>query len=159
MEIRLRADGAVISDTEFRALSPNTSFPAVLDQAILDAHQADPVLEGPQPTATQYQSVIRDGVEQIDGQWFTKYTVIDWTQEQIDAAVAAQTQANVQRAKAELLDTDWADNISVRDTSLTPHLTNTAEWDVYRLALRVIVINQTAVVETWPTRPNSVWSS
>ena len=66
---------------------------------------------------------------------------------------------NISKARVELFDTDWYENSSVRDTSLTPHLTNTSEFDVYRLQLRNIIVNKIAQVETWPTKPNSVWST
>lgn len=90
MRIRIRDTGAVVYDDEFRRLHPETSFPLVIDADILDAFGADPVLEGAQPTltATQYSSY--DGVEQISGQWFTKYIAVDYTAEQIAAAQAAQ---------------------------------------------------------------------
>lgn len=159
MQIRIRETGQVMYEGEFRSLFVDTSFPQVLTSEVLNDAGADPVLEGPQPTTTEYQSVARDGVEQIDGQWFTKYIAVDFTQEQIDAAVAAKKAANGARAKAELTDTDWCENASVRNTEFTPHLTNGSEWDAYRLILRAIVIDPPEVVETWPTRPNSVWSS
>lgn len=73
-----------------------------------------------------------------------------------DAAAAEQ---NASRAKAELAETDWADNPSVRDTNVLPHLVNAAEFDVYRIALRMIAVTDPVTVETWPERPAKIWKT
>jgi hypothetical protein len=76
------------------------------------------------------------------------------------AAIAAATasQANSDRAKQELVSTDWSDLPSVRNTAVEPHLINGADFDTYRAALRAIVVSKPAVVESWPVRPDAVWS-
>lgn len=66
---------------------------------------------------------------------------------------------NSARAKQDLLATDWCENASVRNTMLTPHLSNAAEFDTYRSALRGIIVNKTIQVDAWPTAPAAVWSS
>lgn len=157
MEIRIRQSGEVVYENEFRALFPESSLPAQLTAEVLDELGADPVLEGAQAQPTRYQVSIRDGVEQIAGQWFTKYGVADMTQEQIDALDAQDKASNAALAKRELEETDWCENASVRNPSNTPRLANGADFDAYRLALRAIVINPPVSVETWPTRPTSVW--
>ena len=85
MRYRIRETGAVVYDNEFRALYPNTSFPAVLTVELLDEFGADPVLEGPQPTLTENQYARYDGVEETNGQWFTKYVAVDYTEEELTA--------------------------------------------------------------------------
>ncbi len=85
MRYRIRETGAVVYDNEFRALYPNTSFPAVLTVELLDEFGADPVLEGPQPIVTENQYVSYDGVEETAGQWFTKYVAVDYTTEELAA--------------------------------------------------------------------------
>ena len=81
MEIRIRETGQVVYEGEFRSLHPNTSFPAQLTAQIINDAGADIVLEGPQASPTRYQTAYRDGVQQIDGQWFTKYSVADMDDE------------------------------------------------------------------------------
>lgn len=57
-------------------------------------------------------------------------------------------------AKIYIEDSDWA---ALPDT----HLQNQAEWDVYRAALRMIVINppQEEIPEdSWPVKPKVVWA-
>ena len=74
MELRNRATGAVITDSQFRAENKNTSFPQQLTAEIIDSFGYDPVLEGPQATTIPpYQYSQRDGVVEINGQWFTHY--------------------------------------------------------------------------------------
>ena len=74
MELRNRTTGAVITDRQFRSEHPNTSFPQVLTAEILDDYDYDPVLEGPQATTVPpYEYSQRDGVVEVDGQWFTHY--------------------------------------------------------------------------------------
>jgi hypothetical protein len=66
--------------------------------------------------------------------------------------------ANAARAKQELLATDWCENASVRNTAVTPHLTNPADFDTYRLALRAIAIDPPVTVAEWPVRPDATWA-
>ena len=67
-------------------------------------------------------------------------------------------EANVARAKAALVESDWSDLPSVRNVAIEPHLLNGAEFDTYRAGLRAIVVSRPADVETWPVRPDAVWS-
>lgn len=87
MRLRIRETGAVVYDNEFRAMYPDTSFPLVLDADTLNDFGADPVFEGPQPTLTENQYARQDGVEEISGQWFTKYVAVDYTEEELAARV------------------------------------------------------------------------
>lgn len=85
MRLRIRETGAVVYEDEFRRLYPDTSFPAVLSVDLLNDFGADPVLEGPQPTLTENQYAQYDGVEEINGQWFTTYIAVDYTEEELVA--------------------------------------------------------------------------
>ena len=88
MRLRIRETSAVVYDNEFRALYPNTSFPAVLSVELLNDFGADPVLEGPQPTLTENQYAVYDGVIQdSNGNWMTSYVAVDYTAEEIAAKV------------------------------------------------------------------------
>ena len=111
MRLRIRETGAVVYQDEFRAMHPNTSFPLVLSEDLLNDFGADPVFEGPQPTLTADQYAQADGVELINGQWFTKYIAVDYTAEEIAArvdqwrqsAVVTPFQGRMALADAELL--------------------------------------------------------
>ena len=95
MRLRIRETGAVVYQDEFRAMHPNTSFPLVLSEELLNDFGADPVFEGPQPTLTADQYAQADGVEEINGQWFTKYIAVDYTAEEIAARVDQWRQSAV----------------------------------------------------------------
>lgn len=76
MEIRVRATGAVMFESEFRQMHFGLGLPQDLTEAVLNDWGADVVFEGPQATGgTVYQYSMRQGVEQIDGKWYTKYVL------------------------------------------------------------------------------------
>ena len=78
MDIRIRKTGRVLSADDWMAWVGETygkSFSGLSVEAI-HHFGSDPVLEGPQPLAAEGESVVRDGVENIDGQWFTKYKAV-----------------------------------------------------------------------------------
>jgi hypothetical protein len=146
MELRIRDTGAVMTESEFRSLHPNTSFPQQLSVALLDEFGADPVLNGAQPTATRYQIVARDGVEEINGQWFTKFTAIDMD---VDAIAALDTQqAASQRTERNRLiaECDWT---QVADSPVDKEV-----WAAYRQALRDVPSQEGFPwTITWPVEP------
>ena len=130
MEIRIRETGQVMYEGEFRALHPDTSFPQQLTVELLDAFGADPVLEGPQAQPTRYQTAFRDGVIEIEGSWYTQYSVADMDDEAKAAADAAQADAIRTLRTEKLKECDW--------TQLTDAPVNGAAWATYRQALRDI---------------------
>lgn len=147
MEIRLRSAGKVITDGEFRALHPTTSFPPQLSVELLDSFDADVVFEGPQPTTTRYQFVARQGVIQMsDGNWYRNYVAVDMSDE-AKAALDAQEAALVRAERNQrLAASDW--------TQLADAPVDDLVWAVYRQALRDVP-NQPGFPVTiiWPTQP------
>jgi len=138
MEIRIKETGAVVFESELRNLYPNTSGP--LDDLY------DVVFEGPQAQPTRYQVGFRDGVEQVNGKWYTKYSVADMEAEAIvlkDAEQAAAVRAD--RTKR-LADSDW--------TQLSDAPVTGTAWATYRQALRDIT-SQAGFpwTITWPDAP------
>ena len=107
MQIRIRETGAVVYENEFRALFPNTGFPVTLTETIINDFGGDVVFEGPQAQPTRYQVAYRDGVENINGKWFTKYSVADMEQEAKDALDAQQAKAVRDERNRKLSETDW----------------------------------------------------
>ena len=74
MELRNRTTGAVVTDRQFRSEHSDTSFPKVLTAEIVDGFGMDIIFEGPPAQTTPpYQISVRDGIEEVNGQWFTKY--------------------------------------------------------------------------------------
>ena len=109
MEIRIRATGAVMFESELRAYLLANDGPSYdqLTPEVMEAIGVDPVLEGPQAQPTRYQVAFRDGVEQIDGQWYTKYSVADMDADAIAATDASQAKAVRDQRNTKLAETDW----------------------------------------------------
>ena len=163
MEIRNRESGAVTTISQFKASYPNTSFPQVITADILDGYGYDPVLNGAQATVTApYEVSTRDGVEQIDGQWFTKF-VAGPIFADIEGGETAAEQEAAYRAKVDetaavnmramrnqkLVDTDW--------TQLADSSANATAWGTYRQALRDLPTSSGDDWPhnvTWPTEPS-----
>ena len=74
MLIRNRTTGAVITISEFKGLHPRTAFPKRINDLVLDSYGYDLVFEGPAANVSDpYEVSVYDGVEQVDGKWYTKY--------------------------------------------------------------------------------------
>lgn len=149
MEIRIRDTGAVVTESEFRAMHPNTSFPLMLTTATLDAYNSDIVFEGPQAQPGRYQVAFRDGVEEIDGKWFTKWSVTDMSAEAIAAKDTEQAKSVRTTRNKLLADTDWTQLV---DAPLTQE--QSFQWQTYRQALRDLSLQAGFPWEvTWPSEP------
>lgn len=165
MQIRIRESGAVMYEAEFRAYTKANGGPSweTTTTEILDNLGADVVFEGAQATGgTVYQYSQAQGVEQIDGKWYTKYvlgptfidTVVDGvttTALQHETAYKAQKDAeqakNVRERRNALL-------VTCDCTQLPDFPVDKVAWAVYRQALRDIS-KQAGFPWTveWPTVP------
>ena len=149
MEIRIKESGQVMYESEFRSLHPNTSFPTPLTAEIVNDFGGDVVLEGPQAQPTRYQTAYRDGVEQIDGQWFTKYSVAELDDEAKAAKDVEQAKSVRQQRDDKLKETDW---LVIK--SVETQLIFSPEWATYRQTLRDITAQAGFPWEvTWPDAP------
>ncbi len=161
MEIRNRESGAVTTVSQFKASYPNTSFPKQITADLLDSYGYDVVLNGPAATVTApYGVSTRDGVEQIDGKWFTKF-VAGPVFTDIEGGETAAEQQTAYRARVDadaaervrtkrnkkLADTDW--------TQLADSTANATAWGTYRQALRDLPTTDGFPHNvTWPTEPS-----
>lgn len=167
MQIRIRSTGQVMYEGEFRSLFPNTSLPQQLTEALINELGGDVVFEGAQATGgNRYQYSQADGVEQVNGKWYTKYILgpvfTDTTAEDGTVTTAAQNQAayeaikDAEQAKSvrqsrddKLKETDWM-VIRAAETSVAL----AAEWATYRQALRDVTAQTGFPWDiTWPTQP------
>ena len=143
MEIRFRNSGEVMTEITFRTTFRDRVIPAQLTAEWLDAFEGgcDVVLEGPQATTTPpYEFSYRNGVEQIDGQWFTKYSVgpVFTDNEQgtaVEQMTAYRAQKDAEQASSvrnsrteKLKNCDW--------TQIADSTADKAAWATYRQALR-----------------------
>ena len=147
MEIRLQ-DGQVMFESEFRAYTLINGGPtwATTTPEILTSLGATVVLEGPQASPTRYQTAFRDGVQEIDGQWYTKYSVADLDAEGIVAKDAEQAKSVRTQRDDKLKATDW--------TQVADAPVDKTVWATYRQALRDLP-SATGFpwTMTWPTEP------
>jgi hypothetical protein len=165
MQIRIRQSGQVMYESEFRAHTKANGGPSweTTTTEVLEALGADVVFEGPQATGgTVYQYSQAQGVEQIEGKWYTKYvlgpTFIDTVEDGVtttaaehEAAYKAQKDAeqakNVRATRdAKLAECDW--------TQVADAPVDKAVCATYRQALRDVTA-QTGFPWTveWPTQP------
>jgi hypothetical protein len=167
MTIRIRSTGQLMQDSEFRMLlkaQANAAWKAPeLTQEILDIIGADPVFEGPQASGgTVYQYSQYDGIEQVEGKWYTKYilgpvftdtTVDGVTTTAAEAEAAYKTRkdaeqaANVRTSRNDLLSKcDW--------TQIADSTADKTVWATYRQALRDVTAQDGFPwIVTWPVEP------
>jgi len=147
MEIRLKT-GEVMYESELRSHLLANGGPSFgeLNEEVLEALEAEIVLEGPQPSPTRYQVTFRDGVEQIDGKWYTKYSVADLDAEGIAAKDAEVAKSVRTERNTKLADCDW--------TQLADSTADKEAWATYRAALRDVPSQAGFPHEVeWPTSP------
>lgn len=146
MELRIRDTGQVMTESEFRSLHPDTSFPPQLTAELLDSFGADPVLNGPQAQPTRYQVAFRDGVEEVNGQWFTKFSVADMDADAIASLDARQADSVRAERNRKLTASDWT---QVEDAPV-----DKAAWAAYRQGLRDVPSQEGFPWDvTWPVEP------
>lgn len=132
MEIRIKETGQVVLEQEFRRMYPNTSMPIPLTLEVINEFGGDIVLQSPQPQPTRYQFFYRDGVEQIDGKWYTKYAIADLDAEG-KALKDAEQAENIRQTRDKMLqESDW--------TQLADASVDKQAWANYRQTLRDITI-------------------
>jgi hypothetical protein len=158
MQIRIRATGQVLLQHEWEKWVAQTyakSLSGISEEAV-NRFESDIVFEGPQATGgTVYQYSQQDGVEQLDGKWYTKYVlgpiftgetaVAD--EAEYKARKDAEQATNVRNSRTEMLkDCDW--------TQLSDSTADKTAWATYRQALRDVT-TQTGFpwTITWPTQP------
>jgi len=131
---------------EFRTLFPNTSMPQQLTETLINDMGGDVVFEGPQAQPTRYQVGFADGVEQIDGKWYTKYSVADMDQDAKTAKDTEQAKAIRSQRADKLKGSDW--------TQVADAPVDKAAWATYRQALRDITAQPGFPWDTqWPDAP------
>ena len=158
MQIRIRTTGQVLLQHEWEKWVAQTyakSLSGITEEAV-NRFDSDIVFEGPQATGgTVYQYSQRDGVEQLEGKWYTKYIlgpVFTGDTAAADEAAYkamkdAEQAASVRRSRTEKLkDCDW--------TQIADSTADKTAWATYRQALRDIT-TQTGFpwTMTWPDAP------
>jgi hypothetical protein len=165
MQIRIRETGAVMYQDEFRQLHTGLGLPKVLTEAIINEWGGDIVFEGPQATGgTVYQFSMRQGVEQLEGKWYTKYILGPvFTDRAAEGDQPAQTAAEQETAYKARKDAEQAASVrrdrteKLKDCDWTQIADSTADkaaWATYRQALRdITTASGFPWTMTWPETP------
>ena len=143
-DFRIRETGEVVSDSEFRLRNKHTSFPRIIDEPLQDQFGIDMIFEGPQKQGPPpYSQTYRDGIEEINGKRYTKYSIRQQDKEPIDE----QRAEGIRMRRDNLLkESDWR---AVSDRKLEP------EWKEYRQALRDITQQEGFPHDVeWPVGPD-----
>lgn len=165
-EYRNRTTGEVKTQSQWRMDFKNMSLPSVWADNVLDALDLDPILRSPAATVGDYQTSVRDGVEQdANGNWVEKYVARDMfedttedgvttTKAEHEAAYQAKLDADAAKAaRAErdklLAECDW---VVIRAKELGQDVP--IDWYTYRGDLRQVP-EQDGFPHTitWPTKP------
>jgi hypothetical protein len=158
MQIRIRATGQVLLQHEWEKWVAQTyakSLSGISEEAV-NRFESDIVFEGPQATGgTVYQYSQRDGVEQVEGKWYTKYVLGPVFTGDTAAADEAEYKArkdaeqarSIRNSRTEMLkDCDW--------TQIADSTADKTAWATYRQALRDVPLQAGFPWEiTWPTQP------
>lgn len=162
---RIRSTGEVKNQGEVRKMFSTTSLPRVWNDTIHEELGIDPIFEGSQATGgTVYQYSVQQGIEEIDGKWYTKYVLgpifSDYTDEEGNTVTAAQQKtdyearkdseqgASVRSQRDQLLkESDWTQGKDISESISTP-------WAAYRQELRDVPTQEGFPwTITWPTQP------
>ena len=158
MQIRIRSTGQVLLQHEWEKWVAQTyakSLSGISEEAV-NRFESDIVFEGPQASGgTVYQYSQRDGVEELEGKWYTKYILgpvftgdtAAADEAEYKARRDAEQAANVRNSRTEKLkDSDW--------TQIADSTADKAVWATYRQALRDITTQSGFPwTITWPTQP------
>jgi hypothetical protein len=160
MQIRTQ-DGQVMYEAAFRTHIKANGGPSwdTTTVEVLEALGADVVFEGPQATGgTVYQYSMPDGVEQIDGKWYTKHIlgpVFTDTEESSAVEQEAAYKANKDAEQAKSVRDDRTKKLAECDwTQVADAPVDRAVWATYRQALRDVTAQGTFPWDiVWPTQP------
>jgi hypothetical protein len=145
MQIRIRETQQVMYENEFRTLFPNTSLPQQLTENIINELGGDVVFEGSQVELTRYQISFYDGVELIEGKWYTKYSVADMSAD-------TKTVKDIEQAKYARFTRDTL--LAKTDWRFRSDMTPSQAWKDYCQALRDVPTQQGFPWDIiWPTQP------
>jgi len=165
MEIRVKLTGAVMYADELRQLHQGLGLPKVLTEEVINAWGGDIVFEGPQATGgTVYQFSMRQGVEQIEGKWYTKYVLGPiFTDRAATEDEPAKTAAEQEAEYKAMKDAEQAKSVrqsrndKLKECDWTQIADSTADkqvWATYRQALRDVTAQQGFPwTIDWPTIP------
>ena len=163
--IRERSTGRVMTDITWITENKSKRPPQPLTTEFMEHNQLDPVFEGARPSLTPpYETIVDDGVEQINGKWTTKYKVGPVFTEYKDSGGKTVTISEQTTAHKASVDTRVAEsnrnqrNVLLAETDYfgLSDVTMTDNMKTYRQALRDLPKHSKwphLTDSDWPTKP------
>ena len=163
-EYRHTTTGEVKTQGEWRGLNKNISMPRTWNVNVLSALSLEAVFASPAATTSQYQTSVRDGVEQdANNNWVEKYVAQDMFADTTEDGVTT-TKAQHEAAYQAGLDANTASGVRTKRDRLLAETDWTGMSDVtmasamatYRQALRDITAHAdfpNLDDADWPTKP------
>ena len=145
--IRVRETGELIDIDILRQRNPNVSIPNTLKDDELEVFGIDLVAQGVMPIAGKFEDVVFDGVENLDGVWTTKYSIMPFSDEKKAEQTASRWDMIRHQRDGMLAASDW--------TQLPDAPVDGQAWAVYRQALRDITNADDPFDITWPVKPEA----
>jgi len=164
-EYRHTETGEVKTQGAWRGLNKHRSMPRVWNVNVLEALSLEAVLASPAATISQYQTSVRDGVEQdANNNWVEKYVARDMFADTTDDDGVTTTKSEHETAYQTGLDAVTAASVRTkRDTLLAEtdwtgmsDVTMASAMTTYRQALRDITDHSdfpNLEESDWPTKP------
>jgi len=163
----IHTDGTIKTVEQVRKDNPNTSFPAIISQEILNELGYSPILYTAQPAASSVTKVVvRDGVEKnSNGDWVEKWKEVDRHSDYTDEDGNTVTKASQDKAYQDTLDEQQKENLRIDREPLLEEADwqihkledaggDASKWKTYRQALRDITKASDIYNVTWPTKPS-----
>jgi hypothetical protein len=167
-EYRHIETGEIKTQGQWRNHYKNVSLPRTWTAATLEGLKLETVFEAPKPTPEAYQTVVRNGVDYVNGNWVTAWAIHDMFADTTTEDGTVTTKADHEAAYQARLDENASTSIrSKRDTLLAETdwvvtkaketgATIPAAWKTYRQALRDITSHANwphLNDEDWPVKP------
>lgn len=140
--------------TDLRRDNPDVSFPVPTPDSTLAEFNVYPCQAVTPPSVDYTQNLTMGEPVLIDGVWTQTWIVTPASPDEIAEREGAMRQANKEQASQLLSESDYTDLPNTADK-----IVNLQEILAYREALRMIAINPPVNINTWPTRPTTVWNA
>lgn len=133
--------------------NPSTSFPKELSEATMAEFNMYPVGYEPAPVFDPNTQYIETSAQPslINGKWLLTKTVVNMTQEQIDARDGRLKAETKDKASKLLTESDFYDL-----PNTASQIVNIEDIIAYRAILRSIALNPTKDA-VFPTKPETIW--
>ena len=127
MQYRSINDGTLSTQRQLQAANPNTSFPRSWTDGTLEFLEVEPVQSTAAPEVGPYEVAVRDGVEQVEGNWVEAWKVepmfVATDDASVDEQIAAYDARQLQQKRQGMSATNEDLRIALNDAGVYQTLT------------------------------------